>query len=513
MGCRISIEYHTSVHRILQPRLEQLSTVGWVLWWIVETLLFALALQWLFARTGRDKAAQEYGIGKGIGKRNFLIFAGLLVAWLPMLLSNNPGFYNYDIYGQVPQVMYPEVPYNTHHSLLSTLVMGGIITIGYRIFGTMEKAVFLHSCFQMILCAATFSYSLDFWCRRLKRKWLLGVGFCFYAFLPTIALFSISTTKDVVCSLALLIAFHLLYELYENTEDFFRKKEKIAALSFSLIVGALYRKNVIYAVFLYMVLCAVFCKKEKRKIISLFAGTILLAMLLSEGMETLLHAEKGSAVEALCVPLQQIARVYTDEGETAFDSEELQLLDQIMDREQWSQYDPFLADRIKNYVKNEELLQNKWEYLRLWFRKGWQYPGCYLSAFLDNTYQAWYPGTSIVDDPDGDIYYFDFEGRNVMEMKTISPWLTEFYRKISLEYYYQKIPVIRALFAIGTYFWLAVILFFYGIRQRRAEIWNSWLLVLALCLTVFLGPISLVRYYLLLFYTAPAGIFLLADRP
>ena len=151
--------------------------------------------------------------------------AGLLIAWLPVLLSNDPGFYNYDIYGQVPQVMYPEVPYNTHHSLLSTLVMGGVITLGYRIFGTMEKAVFLHSCFQMILCAAAFSYSLDFWYRRLNRKWLLGVGFCFYAFLPTIALFSVSTTKDVVCSLALFIAFHLLYELYENTEGFFRKKE------------------------------------------------------------------------------------------------------------------------------------------------------------------------------------------------------------------------------------------------------------------------------------------------
>lgn len=48
-------------------------------------------------------------------------------------------------------------------------------------------------------------------------------------------------------------------------------------------------------------------------------------------------------------------------------------------------------------------------------------------------YQAWYPGTSVVDDPDGDIYYFDFEGRNVLEMKTISSRLTEFYRKISPE--------------------------------------------------------------------------------
>lgn len=56
--------------------------------------------------------------------------------------------------------------------------------------------------------------------------------------------------------------------------------------------GSAVSENVIYAVFLYLVLCAVFCKKQKRKIISLFAGTILLTMLLSVGMETLLHAEK-----------------------------------------------------------------------------------------------------------------------------------------------------------------------------------------------------------------------------
>lgn len=103
----------------MQSWLEQVPIAGWILWWIAETLLFGQMLRWLFVHAGRDKAVQE----DGIGKRILLIFAGLLIAWLPVLLSNDPGFYNYDIYGQVPQVMYPEVPYNTHHSLLSTLVM------------------------------------------------------------------------------------------------------------------------------------------------------------------------------------------------------------------------------------------------------------------------------------------------------------------------------------------------------------------------------------------------------
>ena len=162
---------------------------------------------------GETRQFREDGIGKGIGKRIFLIFAGLLIAWLPVLLSNDPGFYNYDIYGQVPQVMYPEVPYNTHHSLLSTLVMGGVITLGYRIFGTMEKAVFLHSCFQMTLCAAAFSYSLDFWYRRLNRKWLLGVGFLFLCFSADDCL--VFRQYDQGCGMlsGTFIAFHLLYEL------------------------------------------------------------------------------------------------------------------------------------------------------------------------------------------------------------------------------------------------------------------------------------------------------------
>lgn len=73
VGCRISIEYHTSVHRTMQSWLEQVPMAGWILWWIAETLLFGQMLRWLFVHAGRDKAVQEDGIGKGIGKRIFLI--------------------------------------------------------------------------------------------------------------------------------------------------------------------------------------------------------------------------------------------------------------------------------------------------------------------------------------------------------------------------------------------------------------------------------------------------------
>ena len=248
--------------------------------------------------------------------------------------------------------MYQEVSYDTHHSLLSTLVMGGVITCGYHLFGTLTGGVCLHSCFQMALCAGTFTYTIWFIQKRAARKWI--------------------------------------------------------------------------------VICA-------------FQGN----------------------------------------------------------------YNPFLADDVKNYTSGQVIMADPAAYLSLWLHKGLQTPGTYVKAFLDNTYQAWYPGTSIVDNLQGEIYYFDFNGRNYLPTSTISPTLTHFYRKISLESFYQKLPVIRLLFSIGAMFWVAVITFFYGIQMKQPKIWQTWLFVFALCLTVFLGPISLVRYYLILFYILPVSILLL----
>lgn len=405
--------------------------------------------------------------------------------------------------------MYQEVSYDTHHSLLSTLVMGGVITCGYHLFGTLTGGVCLHSCFQMALCAGAFTYTIWFIQKRTIRKWLVVCAFAFYALSPTIAMFTISTTKDVVCSLLLLIAVLQIYEMFENPDLFFSNKLQPAALCICLVPGALYRKNVIYAVLFFTLLCVFTCRKKRGLILSVFGFSVLLTLLTSAGMEKLLHAQKGSVVEAFCIPIQQIARVYQERGRDAFTPEEQSLIDAAVSEEYQGNYNPFLADDIKNYTRGQVITANPAAYLSLWIHKGLQNPGIYVRAFLDNTYQAWYPGTSVVDNLQGEIYYFDFNGRNYLPTSTISPTLTRFYRKISLETFYQKLPIIRLLFSIGAMFWIAVITFFYGVRMKQSQIWQTWLFIFALCLTVFLGPISLVRYYLILFYTLPVSILLL----
>jgi len=512
VGCRISVFYHTSVHRTLLPILEKLSETGWLVWWLIEFVVLGIGFEFLFyalENAGRKNAEAASREKKSFKKKALFIFIGLIICWLPVLFANYPGFFNYDILGQLPQVMYQEVSYDTHHSLLSTLVMGGVITCGYHLFGTLTGGVCLHSCFQMALCAGTFTYTIWFIQKRTARKWIIICAFAFYALSPTIAMFTISTTKDVVCSLLLLIAVLQSYEMFEDPDLFFSKKLQPISLCICLVSGALYRKNVIYAVLFFTILCIFICRKKRALILAVFGSSVLLTLLASAGMENALHAQKGSIVEAFCIPIQQVARVYQEQGEEAFTSEDLDLIDAAISKEFQGNYNPFLADDVKNYTSGQVIMADSAAYLSLWLHKGLQNPGTYVKAFLDNTYQAWYPGTSIVDNLQGEIYYFDFNGRNYLPTSTISPTLTHFYRKISLESFYQKLPVIRLLFSIGAMFWVAVITFFYGIRMKQPKIWQTWLFVFALCLTVFLGPISLVRYYLILFYILPVSILLL----
>lgn len=502
VGCHLSLEHHTSVHSRLEGLLAQIPTGIWVLIWAAEVLVCYAFLQWIFEKADCLQKP-EHSARKEQKRLGFIAFAmlGLLLCWLPVLLSNLPGFFNYDASGQVIQVMYPDLNvYNTHHSLISTLVMGGVITFGYQMFGTLSAGVFLYSCFQMCLCACTFAYSLYFIYQKTYRWFFVWAGFLFYAFSPTIAMFSMSTTKDVICSLFTLLAAMLIFDLLEDSTGFFGSWQKPSALILCCILASMFRKNIIYAVVLFAVI-GFFLTSEKKQTLFLFVSAIVGFFVLSAALEWALDAEKGGTAEAYSVPIQQIGYLYDTFGEEAFSEEELAFLYQIADAAVWEEYSPFISDNIKNRIHADFFAQHKKEFVFLWVRKGLQYPGKYLKAFLNLTYQAWYPGTSICQE---EIYYFDFYGKNFpIDKTTYIPALTEFYRKISLEFFYQKIPGIRLLCSLGFMFWMLLIALFRGIYAKQKMLVGMTLFAACICLTCLAGPVSLVRYYLILFYVFP----------
>jgi len=511
LGWQISMKYGTSVHTSRPAQALGILSNGQcllagILEFAVWSALLSVAFHFLDKRKPHEKTCS-------LPSRLWLFVVLLLfLCWLPTLLGCYPGFYNYDIAGQLPQVMYQEVTYNTHHPLLHTLVAGGLITLGYHLFGeSLEMGVLLHSIIQMLLCAAFFTYFIQWIHKTTGKRWTTLCAFCYYAFSPVIVMFTMSTTKDVICSLCLQMSILLLYELSRDGTVFWSSRPRVLGLFVSMVFACLFRNNVLYAVILFLFIM-LFRRKENRKTILLLLCVVVASFACNHGLKLLLKAEEGSMVEACSVPLQQVARVYVQEGLGAFTQEELKLIDAAATEELLLNYNPFSSDNIKNYIDFGVITDRKWEYLQLWLTKGMQYPAAYLMSFLENTYQAWYPGTSILCSPQEEAtYYFHCENLAAVPIQSKIPQIYDFYWRISYESSYQKYPLIRLLFSIGAMLWAAFFTEFYGIWSGRKEIIHPQLLVLLICFTVFLGPVSLVRYYLVLFYGLPVSVAFLTD--
>lgn len=515
-GYQISMSYNTTVHQSDLFRNIGVLSAGWVaLLAVVEFPIWCVLIYVAFTLLERTKHSSQVYSEKRMLLLWGLVTVLLFVCWIPCFKAAYPGFYNYDAFNQVPQALYEEVPYSAHHPLLHTLVMGKIISFGYHHGETLNDGIVLHSIFQMAVCAVVFAYLVCYIFKITGRRLLSAMAFCYYAFFPVIAMFAMSTTKDTIFSILLQLCIVFLYEMLKDRDGFWKSKWKIGRFLCTVVLMCLFRNNGIYIVVGTLFFLLILVKEYRRQCLALFVAAILLYCMISKCLLWALDAAEGSSEEALSVPMQQIARVYQEHGENAFSKEELTLIYAGISADDLANYNPFLSDNIKNYFDYEVVKGNKFDYLSLWFEKGLQYPGEYVAAFLDNTYQAWYPGTSVYAEPEaGETYYFDMSMRAGGERESKAPKLLEFYEKIASGYFYQKIPVVRLFFSIGAMFWIALFALSYGVYRKNKPLVMAMVMALMCCATVFLGPVSLVRYYLVLYYGFPVSIgFLLTKQP
>lgn len=512
-GWQISMDYGSSVHQSeFFQNIGVLETWQCLVWgmieWVVLNVLFYRMFTVLEIRA--ERSVKERGEIKYLW---IYVFVVLLAIWYFFLWGCYPGYYNYDTGNQLIQVLYDEVPYNAHHPLLHTLFSGGLITLGYRIDSTdLVLGVFLDNAVQMFLLAICLTYSLRYVYRRTYNMVLTVASFCFYAFCPPIVMFALSPTKDVLCYGVLLVAIIRLRELYGKIGEGQSPAFKDWLCSGGLLaLSSLIRKNIIYAVVVFALCSLLMVKKERKKQSVMFLCTILLCYSVDKTLMFALEAIPGSVNEALCAPYQAMARLCNEKGEEAFTEEEYALLSAIVPPESLSYYDPVMADGVKaNFNPGlETLLENKGDYIKLWVKKGIEYPDVFLESILYNTYQAWYPGTMIMDH--SGVRYFDVTDWDDEYAKPNWQGLYDYYKDVRWGEY-AKYPVVRLLFAIGTMFWITIITWFYSIWRKDKTAILALLLVLLVCGTNFLGPVSDVRYYLILFYVVPVCLGLMLER-
>lgn len=476
------------------------------------------------AKTNVEKAGQR----KGLNKITYVLewtdqhavalsFFVLLLCWLPVFLAVYPGFFVYDAQDEYVQVALRT--FSTHHPLVHVLLLGGMVCGVHKLTDSYNLGIACYTVLQMILVAGGFTFV--FWYLRQKKisRAVRLIGLVYLGLFPTVVMFTLCSAKDGLFTTALLLLLVCLLEM-GTQESFFSSKGWRVLFVLSGMSMMLLRNNGLYA-FLAMIPILLFLeRKQWKQVLFLAVCAVAGCLLVNGGLKAALHAEDGEYQEILTVPIQQMARTYKYAPEV-FTEEDRQILYEVLPEEALSLYTPRLSDPVKYRFDNAAFAKDKAKYAGLWLRVGMKKPLIYANAWWMTSYGFWYPntvinvygGNSVFTFTYKDNSYFGYEVEEPGVRESKIPWLDEVYRKLSLEVWKEKVPVVSWLFSPGAMFWLYAFLFTWLLNNRRYKIMYPFLPIFLVWLTVLLGPTYLPRYVLFLWYGLPLFLAMAVMKP
>lgn len=437
--------------------------------------------------------------------------AVILVCWLPVFLAYYPSVFAYDAEGQLYQVIAND--YSTHHPLLHTLFLGAFFRLGGSVLGSYSAGMALHSVVQMLLMAGAFGYALTYLYRKGTSVYLRIILLVFYALFPVNSILALSTTKDVLFSALALLYTVSLYRMACDAREGVRRTDGCICLVITVLM-LLMRNNAVYA-FLASVPIVCFGWHRRNGLWKKYLFLSLLGILLfgagNAGLKAVTHAQNGSPREMLSVPLQQMARTRVKEEETLSPQMRKELDNYLSSEWVFAAYDPHLADPVK---QRAVIHDNPAGFLRAWVKLGLEHPRTYIDAFLDNSIGFWF----LEDRTHAQIYGIGTEsgfgylstdnrtmpaGCEIVEHSYL-PGLRAFMEQIVSENAYQKLPVIRIMFAPAFYWWLLCLYIAAAVYRRQYRFVLPVIFLVLYYLTLLLSPAALIRYMYPFVVTVPA---------
>lgn len=457
---------------------------------IAEAMQECRVNRWLSAKAERHK------------RLYFPVLWGILfLAYVPAFLAYYPAVMAYDVTAQIDSAMLHQM--TTHHPLLHTLYLAGVVQIGGT-YGNYVPGMVLLSLSQMLIMSGIFAYAIAH-----TRRWGISelgrlLMLLFFALLPTHAILAVSTTKDVMFSGFVLLVLLKLYDMVYFGEAFFQKKMPSISFVICVILMLSLRNNALHALVVSLPFLYFLVKKQGKRILALCALGIFGYFALNQGLIAATGASAGSGAEALSVPIQQLVGTAVTHDDELLDLEEDELIYGKLPRRLYHYYDPHITDGIKEvFTESYEqyTTEEKLDFLKLWVQVGLEYPRTYVDIFLALTLGYWYPP----DVNHANIYegerqgylltdFHDIDSLGTKRPDSLWPSMERWYEQIATENVHQKIPVISLLFAPGTYTWALFFAIAYGLYRKRYGLVLPLVFLAAFFLTLLLGPTVLIRY-------------------
>lgn len=428
-------------------------------------------------------------------------FACCILSYAIVWLAYYPGLWNYDAW-QVNQVINHE--YTTWHPLLHTLLIGNLYKLGLTV-GTPSLGVILYDWIQILSMSILFAYISYLILTTTNNRFAYYAAVFFYALFPFHSLMAISSTKDVLFSVFVLLFLLQLHKVI-GKEPLYVKDSILLFITGLLML--LFRNNAphAYALFLILIIVSVLLKEVRLRNVSVLLIILIAYVLINNALISGLHAEKSSIAEAASIPAVQMGRIHSEGIANAKDEE---IINRYID---WNRahYDEHLADGLKENLKSinttTDLLEMYLDSINLSIK----HPLVSIDSFLYLHEGAWYIG----DKSHTRIYgegltnrqgYFPTEIKDGFgfQLNSKLPVLEHIIEVLFSGNAYQKITVLPILLSPAFYNWICIfcICIMFSKKKKRDCLAASFLI--CLIFTTLLGPTVLVRYYYPIIVSCP----------
>ena len=434
-------------------------------------------------------------------QHTFLIsFIIIMICYIPPYFAAFPGVFSYDAPHQVWQFVTGNIKNN--QPVVSSAIIYHTMLIGKKIFGNWEGAVGIYVVLQMIFAAVTFSYILKLLYRKTNSKVIYGIALAFFALHPMNHLFVVNCAKDVAYAYFTVWVILFFGEGLREQGKYFQKNEICIFLTIALFLFLFYRNNSIYALILFVPVALIYYKYARKRLLVIFAVTIGVYYLVTGPIYSYYDLASGNKLnEMLAIPSQQIVNTYIKYGDE-LTKEEKDIIVSVFPTEEISvymlMYKPENSDMIRPLLKSNRISEmGLGHFIKIWVQLGIKHPISYIEAALNNTRGYWYLFHEISgENSDRYIEYTNsqYEVGIHTERYPILKGLAEKYYKIGEEYSLGKIKGLSWLFSMASTLYLYLLLICFTCYRKDYKVLIALFIPMALYLTVFAGPLALLRY-------------------
>ncbi len=455
-----------------------------------------------------------------------IYFALIALSFLPVYLAFYPGICAYDITLQMGQLENGLL--NEHHPLVHTLLIKWALTIGTRVFDSVNAGIALYTALQMLFLAAGFAYALVM-LRRFRVKWYWQLLLLLYCMVyPFHHYLSVSITKDIVFAPFFLIFVLTMAAMLKDNRNSLKIGGDDIVLFLCGIGSVLFRTNGKYALLVLVVflLAAVIWGKHSRKLFGrLFLvsmAVVVVGQIFLSAVFAVTEAGQGDRREMLSMPIQQMARcmiyhggvgVEPTDDNTMSDADKA-LVNDFLLNESYKKYKPYLSDPVKIHTNTYVPRYRSLEFIETYLRLLTTYPGDFINAGLAVNAGYFYPGDithTLVYEREGvvgegyvQVLWAEETLNNWGVYKDSKwQWLHDVMEEWADQNAYLNWPVLKYLFVPGTYLWLYCLAAGYLLIKRRFRMLLPLSLVLGYYITLFLGPTVQLRYLYPLMISLP----------